>query len=155
MNARPLHNDISPQWREITHEQVADLDRAATNGASWDFYCGSYIHHPTVCGNKMSGLVQDAVAEYFAEIRVDQNRLIAGCNCGERTGICKHAVALLYSWVDDGDGFLNVADALKRLRHKDKEDLLAILGRLLMLDPRNLSLLDENSPVGSFEEDDL
>jgi hypothetical protein len=62
---------------------------------------------------------------------------------------------LLYSWVDDSDGFLNVADALKRLRHKDKEELLAILGRLLMLDPRNLSLLDENSTVGSFEEDDL
>src|SRR5574341_2098604 len=154
MNARPTPYEISPQWREITHEQVAYLDRAATDGASWDFYCSSYIHHPTVCGNKMSGLVQDTIAEYFAEIRVDPNGLVAGCNCGERRGICKHAIALLYSWVNDGDGFLNIADTLKRLRHRDKEDILEILGRVLMLDPRNLSLLDGNPPAEDFEEDD-
>jgi len=143
--------EISPHLRALTHEQVTRLDQQATEGTSWEFYCGSYIHHPTVFGHKMSGLVQDAVDEYFAEIRVDNKNLVAGCSCGERTGICKHAVALLYGWVDDNDGFMNVADTLERLRHKNKDDLLEILGRIIMFDSRNLSFIEENAVADDLE----
>lgn len=149
------HYEISPHLREITHEQVAYLDKAATDGASWDFYCNSYIHHPTVFGDKMSGVVQDAIDEYFAEVRADHEELVAGCTCRSRSGICKHAIALLYGWVNDNEDFLNVADTLERLRQRDKEEILAILGRILMFDPRNASLLEDKFAADDPEEDGL
>jgi hypothetical protein len=147
--------EISPYLRAITHDEVVRLDQQATEGASWEFYCGSYIHHPTVFGHKMSGLVQDAVDEYFTQIRVDNKGMVAGCTCSERTGICKHAIALLYGWVDDNEGFMNVADVLERLRDKDKDELLAILGRVIMFDSRNLSFIEEQSEADDLEDDDL
>jgi hypothetical protein len=147
--------EISPHLRAITHDEVARLDQQATEGASWEFYCSSYIHHPTVFGQKMSGLVQDAVDEYFTQIRVDKEGMVAGCTCSERTGICKHVIALLYGWVDDNEGFMNVADTLERLRDKDKDDLLAILGRMLMFDARNLSFIEETGAADDLEEENL
>jgi len=147
--------EISPMLRELTHEQISLLDQQATEGTTWEFYCSSYIHHPTVFGHKMSALVQDALDEFFTEVRVEKERLVTGCSCGERNTICKHAIALMYCWVNDGDGFMNVADILERLRHKDKEDLLEILGRIVMFDPRNLTFVEEDFAVGSLDDDDL
>jgi hypothetical protein len=150
-----INYEISPHLRDLTHAQVTYLDKAATDGTSWEFYCSSYIHHPTVFGNKMSGMVQDAIDEYFAEVRVNHEELVAGCSCRSPEGICKHAIALLYGWVNDREGFLNVADALERLRKRDKDDILAILGRILMFDPRNAILLEEKFAVDDLEEDVL
>jgi uncharacterized Zn finger protein len=147
--------EISPHLRAITHEQVSLLDQRATEGTSWEFYCGSYIHHPAVFGHKMSGLVQDAIEEYFIEIRVDDNKMVADCNCGERSGICKHAIALLYGWVEDSDGFMNVADTLERLRYKNKEDLLEILGQIIMFDSRNLCFIDDKAASDDLEDESL
>jgi uncharacterized Zn finger protein len=103
----------------------------------------------------MSGMVQDAVDEYFAEVRADRDELVAGCTCRSHGGICKHAIALLYGWVNDNEDFLNVADTLARLRQRDKEDILAILGRILMFDPRNASLLEEKFAADDLDEDGL
>jgi len=146
---------ISPHLREITHEQVALLDQRATEGSSWEFYCSSYIHHPTVFVHKISGLVQDAIDEYFTEVRVDNKRMVTDCSCGERSGICKHAIALLYGWVDDDEGFLNVADTLERLQHKDKNDLLEILGRMIMFDSRNLGFIDDDVAADDLDDESL
>jgi hypothetical protein len=44
---------------------------------------------------------------------------------------------------------------LERLREKDKEDILAILGRILMFDPRNAILLEEKLAADDLEEDGL
>ncbi|MCG3120965.1 MAG: hypothetical protein ALAOOOJD_03886 [bacterium] len=147
--------EISPHLRGMTHEQVSQLDQRATEGTSWEFYCGSYIHHPTVFGHKMSGMVQDAADEFFTEIRVDKDKLVAYCSCGEHNSVCKHAVALLYGWVEDNDGFMNVADTLDRLRRKDKDDLLEILGRVIMFDSRNLNFIDEDAMPDELTEEDL
>ncbi|MDZ7344146.1 MAG: SWIM zinc finger family protein, partial [candidate division KSB1 bacterium] len=122
---------------------------------SWDFYCGSYIRHPTVLGKRMSGLVGDEIDEYFAEVQVDGRQLKTGCSCGSRAQICKHAIALLYGWVHDHEGFQNVAELLERLRSKDKESIIAILGRILMYDHRYLSFLDEVFAEEDFEKDGL
>lgn len=147
--------EISPLLREMTHEQVVQLDQRATEGASWEFYCSSYIHHPTVFGHKMSGTVQDAADEYFTEVRIDNQKLVTDCSCGERNAVCKHAVALLYGWVDDNDGFVNVADTLKRLRLKDKDDLLEILGRIIMFDLRTLDFLEDELPGEDLDDESL
>jgi uncharacterized Zn finger protein len=147
--------EISPLWREMTHEQVELLDQRATEGASWEFYCGSYIHHPAVFGHKLSGKVQDAIDEYFTEIRISDKEMVTDCSCGERSGVCKHAIALLYGWVEDSDGFVNVADTLERLRHKDQEDLLEILGRIIMFDLRMIDLIEDDLPAADLEDESL
>jgi hypothetical protein len=93
MNARPTPYEISPQWREITHEQVAYLDRA-----------------PLMARVGISIAAATFTIPRFAAIneRICKTRLLNtlpkfgrskrfGCrlHCGERRGICKHAIALL------------------------------------------------------------
>jgi uncharacterized Zn finger protein len=155
MKTNAIAYAISPHLRALTHEQVALLDREVTEGMSWDFYCGSYIRHPTVLGKRVSGLVGDEIDEYFAEVQVDGRQLKTGCSCGSRSQICKHAVALLYGWVNDTEGFQNVAEILERLRTKDKESIIEIIGRILMFDHRNLSFLDEDFAEEDFDKDGL
>jgi uncharacterized Zn finger protein len=151
MNTNWLGKGIAPGLREITHEQVVLLDQEATSGMGWEFYCGSYIRHPAVFGNRLSGLVRDELEEYFTEIRVDDKQVVIGCSCGARSEICKHAIALLYGWVDDNEGFQNVDDLLDRLRHQDKERIIEILGRILMFDHRTISFIDEDSVEDDFD----
>lgn len=155
MKPKSICYEVSPHLRTLTHEQVALLDQEATGGMSWDFYCSGYIRHPTVLGKRMSGLVKDEVEEYFTEVQIDGRQLKTGCGCGARTQICKHAIALLYGWVDDNEGFQNVADILERLRYKDKESIIEILGRILMFDHRNISFLDEDFAEEDLENDGL
>jgi hypothetical protein len=122
---------------------------------SWEFYCNGYISHPAVLGNKISGLVRDTIDEYFTQIKVDGPKVIVGCSCGSRGEICKHAIALLYGWVNDSEGFLNIADTLDRLRDKDKDSLIEMLGRILMFDSRHLYFIEEGFADEDFENDVL
>ena len=64
--------------------------------------------------------------------------------------ICIHAVALLYSWVDDSDAFANVAEALRQLEDMDKGELIQIIARMLLKDSNNIDLVSEKT----IEDDD-
>jgi uncharacterized Zn finger protein len=155
MSVKLCNYEISPHLRQITHEQVTFLDQEVANGVGWELYCSSYIRHPAVLGNTVSGLVRDDLDEYYTEVQVDDRQVKTGCSCGQRNEICKHAIALLYGWVNDNDGFQNVADVLERLRDRDKESLIEILGRMLMFDPRNISFLEEEEAEENFEDNGL
>lgn len=147
---------ISPDLLSLTESQIAKLDQDATEGEGWECYCNGYIAHASVFQNKISGRVRNYVEDYFVEITVDSHEITAFCTCGQSRGVCPHVVALLYSWVNDTEGFTNIADSLNNLRSLDKENLLEVIGRILLNDPRNLVFFKSDSnPEEDFDLDGL
>lgn len=136
---------ISSNLYDLTEQQVARLDHEATDGQGWAFYCNSYITHPTVFVNKISGRFQNFTEDNLVEIRVDENQITTFCSTCRRGEICIHCIALLYCWIYDNECFTNVADSIKQLESKDKTELIEIIARMLVKDFANLELVDEKS----------
>ena len=74
---------------------------------------------------------------YRVEISLDADGIAAGyCSCpiGDG-GRCKHAVALLLTWVQQPGAFEAVAPLADRLRDQSKETLITIIQRLVEREP--------------------
>ncbi|MEN3336153.1 MAG: hypothetical protein V7641_5518 [Blastocatellia bacterium] len=65
------------------------------------------------------------------------------CTCPyEYGGICKHTVALLLTYVHQPQAFRAIAPAEEMLKHRSKEELLAIIDAMLQQDPKLLALIE-------------
>lgn len=150
--AKEILHPILPFLTELEFDQVADLDQKLVGGEAWEFYSDGQIKRATVFENKLSGHVGNYLEEYEVEIIVEGDELRGSCNCSRSGGICKHVIALLYSWVNDQEGFLNVGDSLQELDSYDRERLLEIVVNIIRYDPKNFErfLYQE----ASFEEPD-
>lgn len=131
-------NPISPLLTDFNLEQIAALDQELTDGEGWEFYSNGQIKCATVFENKLSGRVGNFIEEYEVEIVVMGEEVRSSCNCSRTGEICKHVIALLYSWVNDTEGFLDVGDSLQKLRSYDRERLLEIVVNIIRHDPKNI-----------------
>ncbi len=145
MNHKPKSYNISSSLYDLTEQQVATLDHEATGGEGWAFYCSSYIAHPTVFVNKISGRFQNFSEDNLVEIKVDERQITTFCSTCRRGEICIHCIALLYCWIYDSDCFANVADSIKQLEGKNKTELIEIIARMLVKDFGNLELVNEKN----------
>jgi len=134
---------VSPHLLNLTISQVVQLDQEATGGEGWQYYSNGHIMKATVFQNKLSGRVLDSSHIYFVEIKANARELLAYCNCNTNGYLCKHIVALLYSWVNDREDFIDVGKSLKKLENLDKKALIEIIGRMLLNDPTNLDCLED------------
>ncbi len=65
------------------------------------------------------------------------------CTCPyEYGGICKHTVALLLTYVHQPKEFRAIAPVEEMLKHRSKEELLAIISVMLKQDPKLLALVE-------------
>ncbi|MDZ7374678.1 MAG: SWIM zinc finger family protein [candidate division KSB1 bacterium] len=135
---------ISPALLSLSVEEVRRLDEEVTGGEGFEYYTGGFIRKAAVFLNKISGRVREAYGEYLVEVTVDDVRLSTSCTCEARSGMCKHVIALLYSWVFDQDSFHDVGESLLELRALDKDELIEIIGRMIQYDPRNADFFEEN-----------
>ncbi|HOY45253.1 MAG TPA: hypothetical protein PL189_10975, partial [bacterium] len=72
---------------------------------------------------------------------------IAGsCPCQRSRKICKHIIALLYSWVNDGGEFLDVEDVLTEVRAMKKEQLLVVIENIIRQNPEYAELFLKRQP---------
>lgn len=148
---------ISSELMSITEQQVSHLDQEVAEGKGWDFYCNGQVVQSTVFQDRLSGIVVDDFNQYNVEIKIDKDQIIGTCNCSVRGQICKHIVALLYSWVNDGEGFEDVGNALQLLENKNKEELLAIISRMIVKNPRNIVYCSEEDTIldDGFEMEEM
>ncbi len=147
---------ISTFLYDLTENQIASLDQEATDGQGWYLYCDSYINKPIVFKDKISGKFRNFSEDYFVEVRVEEKQITTFCSTCRTGEICVHAVALLYSWVYDSDGFTNVADSIKQIEGKDKGELIEIIARMLLKNAGNLEVIHEDiSEEDDFNLDDL
>jgi len=132
---------VSEDLLSISQEQIAQLDQEISDGQGWQFYNNGFISGATVFQDTIIGRVRELSSVSTVEIKVHGNNIYVSCNCSTSNEICVHAVALLYSWVNDAESFLNVGKSLDELERLDKEELVGIIRKILVRDPKYLQLM--------------
>lgn len=144
-----LHSEdlymIAPELEDINERQIGILDQESTNGEGWDYYCNGQIIRAAVLGDRITGTVREYTDEFNVVIRVDHHELTTSCSCGTRQGVCKHIVALLYSWIHDKCDFINIGDQIKRLHNMEKQQLIDVIERIIQNDPINVRFFSDYS----------
>jgi hypothetical protein len=146
---------VSHNLYDLTENQIASLDQETTGGEGWNCYCSGYLSRATVFLNKISGRFKNFVEDHYVEVKVEDDRIITFCSTCRRGEICAHVVALLYSWIYDSEGFLNVADSLKDLMRMDKEQLIKIIGLMVLNDPDNIEFFNKRQDDDDYDLDGL
>jgi hypothetical protein len=145
---------ISEFLKSITERDVNLLDQEVTDGTGWKTYCNGQIIRPTVLNDQITGICLDHYAEYSVEVRVQDNQISSTCNCDNHGTICRHVVALLYSWINDGEAFRNIGQSIKELQTKNKEELIEVITKILKRNPQSIFLLGGSDPLDE-ELDDI
>ena len=136
---------IAPELREINEHQIGILDQENTDGEGWDYYCNGQIVRAAVLGNRISGTIREYTEEFDVVIRVDLHEVTTSCTCGTKQGVCKHIVALLYSWIHDKEDFINIGDQIKKLHDMEKQQLIDVIERIVQNDPINVRFFSDYS----------
>ncbi|HEX9973256.1 MAG TPA: SWIM zinc finger family protein [bacterium] len=134
--------EISSALKAITEKQIGILDQENTNGEGWEYYCNGQIVRAAVLKNQISGTIREFLEEFHVTIQVDEHEIMTSCSCGARNGVCNHIVALLYSWINDQQDFINIGTLIERLHDLEKQDLINLLQRIIEHDPINARFLD-------------
>ncbi|MBN2000630.1 hypothetical protein JW935_23985 [candidate division KSB1 bacterium] len=147
-------NGISEDLLQLTYSQIQSLDNNATSGQTAEYYENAMISNAAVFRNRLFGRVGNIFEEYQVNITVHKHELSSSCTCGHGREVCQHAVALLYSWVNEGQNFFDIGKAIMEISQLDKEALVDILTNLLQSHPALFEvLLAKNSP--DWDEIDL
>ena len=142
MEVREEKYSVSPYLLSLTEAQVVELDQEIADSQGWEFYSNGYIMKAAVLRNQISGKVIDGSHLHFVRIRAEERELMASCTCSQKGYLCKHVAALLYSWVYDREGFINVETLLQKLQRLPKEKLVTIIGQMVQNDPQNIDCFD-------------
>jgi uncharacterized Zn finger protein len=126
---------IDPELQNLDLSQVEALDREAIGGKGLAYYDTAMISHPAVFHNHISGRVGNYVENHDVRITFHENEIAGSCPCQRSRKICKHIVALLYSWVNDSEEFLDIEEVLQQVRSMKKEELVGIVENILRQSP--------------------
>ncbi|HOH09137.1 MAG TPA: hypothetical protein PLF89_16560 [bacterium] len=137
---------IAPDLQNLQLSQVETLDRETTGGKGLAYYETALISRPAVFHNHISGRVGNYVENYDVRITFHENEIAGSCPCQRSRKICKHIIALLYSWVNDGGEFLDVEDVLTEVRAMKKEQLLVVIENIIRQNPEYAELFLKRQP---------
>ncbi len=141
------NKDIDAEMFRLTYSQIQSLDNNATQGRTAEYYENAMISNAAVFRNKLFARVGNIFEEYQVNITVHEHELSSACTCGQGREICRHAVALLYSWVNESQNFLNIGKAIDEISRLDKKELVAMITNLLQSHPALFEvMLAKNNP---------
>lgn len=134
--------DVKGQFQPLTETDVHALSDEASFRKGDDYYRQHAIVEPTLSASVLRAFCHGSSGSPY---RVEVTLLPAGetgayklasaqCTC-PRGGFCKHLVALLLTWVYQPERFILRTGLLGRLSEKSREELLALLERLLQRQP--------------------
>jgi uncharacterized Zn finger protein len=94
--------------------------------------------------NRLQGVVLDG-QPLRVEVKIQNDQLSYECDCPQEEGgeVCPHVVALLWSWVEEPEGFLNQGELKERLKKYSKKELLDIILDLADRAPEVRGILKE------------
>jgi uncharacterized Zn finger protein len=141
-NPYPLTDDDIRRWVG---------DRSFDRGRGY-FHAGNIVN-PRRQGNTFKARCLGSLPHaYHLDVTLsDQGITHASCSCPVGAGgHCKHVAALLLIWVHTPERFSEVEELEANLRRRSKEELIAIVQRMLAHSPDLESLLE--LPVVSAEE---
>ncbi len=147
MSVEKSENTISTQLSDITHRQVALMDQENTDGEGWNYYCNGQVIYASVFRNELSGIVREYIQEFKVKIKIEEHEISCTCTCDSENLLCRHVVALLYSWVNDKDEFTDVGNFIEKLHNMDKTLLIEMVKRFVIDDPQNIRFLKEEKDL--------
>jgi uncharacterized Zn finger protein len=153
-----IDEKVVAELQQLDYAQIQSLDQEVAGGKALEYYENSQISRATVFRNKISGRVGNFLEGYDVEIVVHGAEIAVSCSCRRSRRICKHAVALLYSWINDSRDFLDIGVTLQEIKAMDKDRLIEIVSNILRINPsfvdlflaKNISDWDdiEGEPLG-------
>jgi hypothetical protein len=133
----PLKDDatIAAELRNLGYEQIAAFDADATNGEALLYYENSQVDNAVVYRNKISGRVGNFIEKFDVRLTLHGREISSSCSCDSSRKICQHAIALLYSWVNDASDFVNISNVLVDIAKLEKSQLLDIVVNIIQQQP--------------------
>ncbi len=131
---------VDPKLQHLDLEEVSTLDRDAIGGKGLAYYETALITRAAVFHNHISGRVGNYLENFDVRVTFHENEIAGSCPCQRSRKICRHIVALLYSWVNDGDEFLDIEQVLINVRAMKKEQLVEIVENILRENPEYAEL---------------
>ncbi len=138
---------VDPTLNAITFDEVSTLDRKVAEGEGLSYYETAHIYHAAFYRNSLIGQVGNMLETYQVEISIHGMQITGSCTCDESRKLCKHVVALLYAWVQDGRDFIDVSEKIRDIENMKHEELVQAVVNLVRRDPSTLSGLLEKRPA--------
>ncbi len=116
------------------------------------YYQKGYIVDPRIEGSTLKAQCRGSMpTPYRVEVTLGAQGIRSGhCSCPVGSGgHCKHAVALLLTWLHEPERFVETEPLHARLAQRSKEELIALIQRMLRLYPELEDLLALPVPGGS------
>ena len=145
--------------RNLKEEDLRSLCDEAVLKRGFDYYRQKRVLHPIIHNDRIHADVAGSSYEpYRVEIKAGGNNvkdLSISCTCPYEDGVCKHAIALLYTWIKAPSIFSSIKLLDMNLDRLSKEQLLNILRKLLEEEPSLTSIVKFHSDIELGEPGDI
>ncbi|HZO92061.1 MAG TPA: SWIM zinc finger family protein [Chthonomonadaceae bacterium] len=154
----PTGADIKSKFKPLTEEAVQESTDGGSFSRGKSYYRSGHIFDAVVRGNTISARCEGSdVRPYTVRATLptadqkDARAVISyECDC-PRGGFCKHVVALLLTWIHKPETFEVRPEIAALLKDKSREELLALVLRMVEQNPELESLLDLPFPTAAHE----
>jgi uncharacterized Zn finger protein len=143
---------------KLTVQDVRNWTSAAYIQRGQSYYDQGRIYNPRRQGNKIKAQCKGSMPEpYRVEITLGSQGIVSGqCSCPiGGGGRCKHGVALLLTWIHEPENFREVETTASILQQRSKEDLIAMIFRMIDHAPQLESLIEVEALAARAEEERL
>ncbi|HEY8394482.1 MAG TPA: hypothetical protein VIK92_06780 [Thermaerobacter sp.] len=147
--------EYSPLLAQIDERLLERIAPEPVRVRALDLFLLGRVRNRLVSGNRLMAEVTGTRDTYLTAVHVlaspDGPDAAARCECPRRpqSGLCKHAVAVLYAWIHEPGSFASLDRRLDRLEALPRADLLALIRRLVELEPSFLAEIDAALPAGA------
>jgi uncharacterized Zn finger protein len=120
--------------KKLIETDIQHWTGAASFGRGRSYFRRGRISHPRRQGNTLKADCQGSRAQpYRVEIILGPDGIDGGnCSCPVGSGgRCKHAAALLLTWLNEPGVFIEVSDRETKLAQLGKEELITLIGKML------------------------
>ncbi|MBI5001253.1 MAG: SWIM zinc finger family protein [Euryarchaeota archaeon] len=134
---RKISDSIHPAFAKLKKTDIKRLSPEQIDERGRNYYKQNRVKNPTV-QNKVMRADVVGTDRYRVEITAEGNtpyELELSCDCPYQGGICKHVVAVLYTWIESPKSFTHSKDKKNELRSLNREQLVKILSNILEDNP--------------------
>ncbi|MGC9356736.1 MAG: SWIM zinc finger family protein, partial [Anaerolineae bacterium] len=143
---------------ELTVQDVRNWTNPSYFQRGQSYYNQGRIYNPRRQGQLIKAQCQGSMPEpYRVEITLGAKGIVSGhCSCPVGSGgHCKHSVALLLTWVHEPETFTETETLEVILQKRSKEDLIALILRMVDHAPQLEPMVEMESLVERSEESQL
>jgi uncharacterized Zn finger protein len=127
---------VSAELMELTEEKLEKIGQEHTRISGSNYFRENRIKNQMVWGRTLVGEIGGSGKEaYKIQIDVTEEKISSTCNCPYGGGYCKHAFALLYTWIRTQNTFKRLENIEFILSKKSNYELTSILLEMVKKDP--------------------